>query len=106
MDKNLVDMLKKINGDDLKTMFGTSFVSYIEKQPEEEVREKLKDYLHIKVAVKLGDIIEYKGEQYCVTCLYTDNSVDVCGKDSQKINTGLYMKNIKIVGKMQIIREG
>ena len=99
----LLKKLKDINDDDLKTMFGTTVISLIEKKPD--VEEKLKEYLDFEFPAYFGDIIEYNGERYVVTCVYTDNSVDICGKDADKKNIGLYMKDIKVVVKLQVIRE-
>lgn len=94
--------LKEINDDDLKTMFNSSIVSFIERQSG--VEEKLTEYLNYDPP-RLGDIIEYLGETYTVTCVYTDNSVDICGKDATKKNVGLYKKDIKVVGRLQLIKE-
>ena len=102
MELELVKILKEINDDDLRTMFGTSVVSVIEKQ--DDVIEKLNKYLDYE-PVQLGDIIEYFGEKFCVTCVYTDNSVDICGEDTQKRNIGLYKKDVKVIGKLEIIVE-
>lgn len=98
----MYNTLKEINDDDLRTMFGTAIVSVIEKQ--DDVIEKLNKYLDYK-PVRLGDIIEYLGEKYCVTCVYTDNSVDICGEDAQKKNIGLYEKDVKVIGRLKIIVE-
>lgn len=94
--------LKEINNDDLKTMFNSTIVSFIERQSD--VKEKLTEYLNYDPPC-LGDIIEYLNEKYAVTCVYTDNSVDICGKDSTKKNVGLYKKDIKVVGRLQLIKE-
>ena len=104
MDKELSALLKGINDEDLKTTFGTAATVVIEKQADAE--EKFRKYLEYDVPVRIGDIIEYKGKNYCVTCVYTDNSVDICGEDADKENIGLYKKDVKVIGKMQVILEG
>ena len=96
-------MLKEINDDDLKTMFGSTITSVIEKQSD--VEDKLLEYLNYYPPVYIGDIIEYQDKTYVVTCVYTDNSVDICGEDADKKNIGLYMKNVKKIGELQYIRE-
>lgn len=100
--EELVKILKEINDDDLRTMFGTAVVSVIEKQ--DDIIEKLNKYLDYK-PVHLGDIIEYFGEKYCVTCVYTDNSVDICGENAQKRNVGLYKRDVKVIGRLEIVEE-
>lgn len=103
-NKVLRKILNDINDDDLKTMFETSIVSSIISKPD--VEEKVEKYLEYYIPVSLGDIIEYQGNEYCVTCVYVDNSADICGKDSTKKNVGFYMKDVKVVGRLQVIKEG
>lgn len=103
MNLDLGKKLKQINDGDLKTMYGTTVVSLIEKQ--EDAEEKLNVYLEYEPPVHIGDIIEFQGKTYCVTCVYTDNSVDICGEDATKQNIGLYMKLVKKVGRLQVIVE-
>lgn len=100
---DLTKILKEINDDDKKTMFGSTITSVIEKSPF--VKEKLESYLNYECPVFIGDIIEYDGKVYTVTCAYTDNSVDILGEDANKKNVGLYMKDVKIVGELQVIKE-
>ena len=105
-NKVLREALTNINKDDLLMMFGSSYASYImTTKGAKEVEEKLTEYYKYDVPVNLGDIIEYRYEQYVVTCVYTDNSVDLLSKDAKKQNVGLYNKPIKKVGKLQVIRE-
>ena len=101
---DLKTKLGKINNNDLITMFGTSLIYTITSKPDAE--EKLNKYCNYEVPVRLGDIIEYQDKRYCVTCVYTDNSVDICGEDASKKNIGLYMKDVKVIGKLQVIKEG
>lgn len=98
----LAKTLKEINDDDLRTMYGTTVVSVIEKQ--NDAMEKLIKYLDYET-VRIGDIVEYLDKKYCVTCVYTDNSVDICGEDGVKKNVGFYMKDVKVVGRLEIIKE-
>lgn len=100
MKKQVEDALKKINSDDLKMMFGTSIVSIISTHPMETIEEKLQAYDTYVVPVSIGDVIDIQGENYTVTCVYTDNSVDLLDKDAEKKNVGLYNINITIVDKL------
>ena len=100
--EELTKILKEINDDDLRSLFGTAVVSLIEKQ--DDVVEKLNEYLNYE-PVRLGDIVEYLGEKYCVTCVYTDNSVDICGENAQKRNVGFYKKDVKVVGRLEIVED-
>lgn len=102
--ESLKKMLDEICDDDKKVMFGKTYTSAILINLE-EAKEKLEVYENYDVPVYLGDIIEYNGEEYVVTCIYTDNSVDILGKDAQKHNVGLYKKNVKRVGRLEVIEE-
>ena len=99
--------LRKINDDDLKTMFQTASVFMILKDLSKAATE-LEQYLKYDVPVWLGDIIEFQNSKYCVTCVYTDNSVDILdlGENASKRNVGLYKKEVKVIDKLQVIKEG
>lgn len=103
MNKVMSNLIKEINDEDLRTMFGVSSAVLIEKQPDAE--DKLNAYLEWIMPVYIGDIIEYQGKKYVVTCVYTDNSVDICGEDATKKNIGVYMKKVEVVGRLQRIKE-
>lgn len=104
-DKQIVEYLKEINDDDLRTMFGSSIISCIKNKPQEFVEDKLFEYFAYDMPVKLGDIIEFKDTKYVVTCVYTDNSVDLLNENANKINKGLYNVQITKVGELQCIVE-
>lgn len=104
-EKELEKLLKCINSNDLKEMFGVSFASSILIKDSTEIISKLEEYMGYDVPVALGNIIEIEGERYIVTCIYTDNSVDLLSKDATKYNVGLYKKDVKVVGKLQYIEE-
>lgn len=104
----LEKILKEINNDDLRTMFQTAVVSII-LQDLDKATTELEQYLQYEVPTYIGDIIEILGKKYCVTCVYTDNTVDVLSlEENEKVtknNIGLYKKEIKIIGKLQVIKE-
>lgn len=102
----LEKILKEINNDDLRTMFQTAVVSII-LQDLNKATTEVEQYLEYEVPTCLGDIIEILGKKYCVTCVYTDNTVDLLelGENPTKNNVGLYKKEIKIIGKLQVIKE-
>ena len=105
-EKELEKLLKCINSNDLKEMFGACFSSVILAKDSTEVINKLKKYSLYDVPVALGNIVEIEGKRYIVTCVYTDNSVDLLSEDATKYNVGLYKKDVKVVGKLQCIEEG
>ena len=102
-EKQIVDFLNEINDDDLRTMFATSIVSFIKNKPKDFITDKLLEYLKYNVQVKIGDIVKIKNETYVVTCIYTDNSVDLLGENAKKVNKGLYNVEVEKVGKLQCI---
>ena len=103
-EKQIKDFLSEINDDDLKMMFGFSIPATITfRFTREEIEEKLLDYWDYDVSVSIGDIIEIDEKTYTVTCVYTDNSVDLLSEDAMKTNKGLYNKVFKKVGKLQCI---
>lgn len=96
--------LNKINDDDLKTMFNTSYVATIITEDIDIVEQVLEDYDEYDPRVHIGDIVEFQGKQFVVTCIYTDNSVDLLSYDNaMKTNVGLYCKSIKVTGKCDVI---
>lgn len=107
MNNKFEDLLKKINDDDLVTMFNTHFpVSISNRAKELNVESKLDEYSKYEIPVCLGDIIKFQEKTYVVTCIYTDNSVDILSEDANKKNVGLYMKDVEVVGKLEVIQEG
>ncbi len=102
-EKEIEQGLKEINCDDLRTMFDSSFVSTIKTKPIKEVVTKLEEYWKYVVPVSLGDIIKINDKEYVVTCLYTDNSVDLLDSDREKKNKGLYKVLFEKVGELQCI---
>lgn len=102
-EKQLEEYLKKINRDDLTKMFNSSVASFIKNRPQEEVEEKLIEYLAYDVPVSLGDIIKINDDTYVVTCIYVDNSVDLLNDKAKKTNKGLYNVPISKVDKLQCI---
>ena len=104
MYKTLNDILTNGNKDDKKTMFNTEYVSSI-LLDQKNAEEKLNEYLNYDVPVSIGDIVEYNKKIYVVTCVYTDNSVDLLSEDADKINIGLYKKNIKVIDSLELIEE-
>lgn len=109
--KEMRDSLKSINDTDLRTMFTSAFPSIIISENStdakySEVLDKLCQYYKYDLPVSIGDVIVMDGEKYVVTCAYTDNSVDLhnCTDNSKKINTGLYMKNLDKVSKLEHIK--
>ena len=106
MSKELENIIKEINNDDLRTMFQTTLPSIILRDLSNATTE-LEEYLKYDVPVCLGDIVEFKGKNYCVTCIYTDNTVDILslGEIARKENIGLYKKEITVIGKLQVIKE-
>lgn len=97
--------LKEINGDDLKKLFDTSIVSFIKQKPQEVIEEKLTEYWDYVIPVHLGDIIEINSVKYVVTCIYTDNTVDLLSEEISKTNIGLYKVNFTKVGELECITE-
>ena len=95
--------LKEINGDDLKKMFDSSILSFIKQKSQEVIEEKLTEYWSYVVPVKIGDVVKINNLEYIVTCIYTDNSVDLLGKDVKKTNRGLYGVPVNKVGELQCI---
>ena len=97
-------LLEEINSDDLKIMFNHSLSPLIIKnfQPE-TIQNKLFEYYSYKIPVSLGDIVEMNNKTYTVTCIYTDNSVDLLSENCKKSNIGLYKVNLSVVGKLQCI---
>lgn len=106
MSKELEKIIKEINNDDLRTMFQATTPSIILRDLTNATME-LEEYSKYNVPVWIGDIIEFHDEKYCVTCVYTDNSVDILklGENVSKQNVGLYKKEIKIIDKLQVIKE-
>lgn len=104
MYKTLNDILTDVNKDDRKMMFNTEYIQSI-LLDQKNAEEKLNKYLNYDVPVSLGDIVEYNKKIYVVTCVYTDNSVDLLSEDAVKINVGLYMKNIKVIDSLEVIEE-
>lgn len=103
--EELKKLINEINDDDLKKMFGTAYSATILNEDLEKIKEKLDTYLEYDVPVRLGNIVEFNGETYVVTCVYTDNSVDLLSKDATKKNVGLYMETVKVTGKLDVIKE-
>lgn len=102
--EKLKKKLNKINNDDLKTMFNTSYAGTIVLEDLDIVEETLRDYDEYDIRVHIGDIVEFQGKQFVVTCVYTDNSVDLLSYDNaMKTNVGLYCKSIKVTGRCDII---
>lgn len=108
--KNIKTELKDINDTDLKVMFGTTILSSIVRESMtelqfNEVLNKLYAYYEYDVPVCIGDVISMNGEDYAVTCVYTDNSVDLlsCTDNSKKINTGLYNIPVSKISKLTCI---
>lgn len=102
--KQIEIFLKEINDNDLKKMFGTAFPSAVMRKPQEEVEEKLTEYWNYKIPVSLGDVIKLDKITYTVTCVYTDNSVDLLNVNgSTKINRGLYGVDVVKIGELDII---
>lgn len=94
-------IIKKINRDDLMHMFQAQYSYVIMKK--EGYSEKLKKYLQWKLPVKLGDVIKIdSNETNVVTCVYTDNSVDLLDEKGEKRNVGLYGKRVKIVDALKM----
>lgn len=102
MYETLNQIIKEINDDDLKTMFGTSISSLILKDLD-IAEEKLEIYLNYEVPVNTGDIIYLNSKRYVVTCVYTDNTVDLCSEEATKVNVGLYKKEITLLGRLHLI---
>lgn len=102
-EKEIEGLLKEINDDDLRKMFSTSVVSFIKNKPEELIVKELIKYLEYEVPVNIGDIVKIKNNTYVVTCVYTDNSVDLLGESAKKENKGLYNVEVTKVGKLQRI---
>lgn len=99
-------LLKEVNDDDLRAMFGTIVIPTITKDMDKVFKE-MEKYVKYEVPVRLGDIIELKGKRYCVTCIYTDNTIDILTLDEAptKKNVGIYKQEVKTVGRLQIIKE-
>ena len=105
-EKEIEKMLKDINSDDLKEMFGTIFATTILKKDLTQVVEKLTNYYtEYTLPVSIGDVFMMDNKTYTVTCAYTDNSVDVSTVLGTKTNVGLFNKDIKIIGKLQCVEE-
>lgn len=105
MKETLEKILKEINDDDKKAMFGVTS-NYMITRDLDIAQDKLLEYSEYDVPVCLGDIIEIDKNKYVVTCVYTDNSVDLLDDTAHKKNMGLYKKDVKIVGKLDVIQEG
>lgn len=105
--EELKKKLNEINDDDLKVMFDTAFVQTIINKDTDIITGKLEEYYKYDIPVSLGDMIEFQNGEYVVTCLYTDNSVDLLSKFGHKKNVGLYQKEneIKMIGKLEVIQE-
>ena len=99
--KQVETFLKEINSDDLKTMFGTSTVAIIKCRSQETLEEELTAYWDYFLQIGIGDIIVTDGEEYVVTCVYTDNSVDLLSKEGTKMNKGLYKVPYVVIGKLE-----
>lgn len=98
------DMLSEINKEDLKTLFGTSSVFFIEKSIKEaDIEDALTDYLLYNIDVSIGDVIKIIDVTYVVSLIYTDNSVDLITTDGDKINTGLYNVDFEIISKLNVM---
>ena len=69
------------------------------------IADKLIDYFNYDVPVKLGDIVVIKESTYVVTCVYTDNSVDLLGENAKKVNKGLYGIEVSKIDELQCIVE-
>lgn len=104
MYDTLKKLITEINDDDLRTMFGTVIATTILSNLE-SAEDELNDYLNYEVPVSLGDIVDFQEKQYIVTCVYTDNSVDLLGDDATKRNVGLYKKVVTVVGELEVIQE-
>lgn len=102
-EKQLEEYLKGINRDDLISMFNSSVASFIKNRPQEEVENKLIEYISYDVPASLGDVIKIVDDVYVVTCVYSDNSVDLLSDKAKKINKGLYGVSVSKVGELQCI---
>lgn len=106
MNKEMEKLLKEVNDDDLRAMFGSIVIPTITRDMDKVIKE-METYLEYEVPFNIGDIIELTGKRYCVTCVYTDNTIDILVMDETptKQNIGVYKREIKTVGKCQIIKE-
>ena len=110
MINEIKSRLNNICEDDLKTMFQTSFASSIITNATSytrmvQIMETINEYNKYQIPCWIGDIILYDKQTWIVTCVYTDNSVDLLSKSEKikKINTGLYLKNFAVIGQLEKI---
>ena len=102
--KDLDKLLKDINDDDLKKMFNSSVMTVIKAKPQEMLEEKLTEYWDYILPVAVGDVVEIDNDVFTVTCIYTDNSVDLLNNTgTSKLNKGLYNVPIVHIGKLECI---
>lgn len=108
----LIECASKICLEDLITMFNCGKETLKTKLKngtlkESFVEERLREYMEDYESPFTGDIIEWKGVEYIVTCAYTDNSVDLINRYGEKIirktECGLYDENWKKIGKLEIV---
>lgn len=109
-DKELKELLQKINKEDLLAIFGISQPGLIVKfgmtQEElDDIAEMLYTYMAYIVPVDVGDIVKLDSKEYIVTCVYTDNSVDLLRTDEQnkKINMGIYRNRVEVISKLEYL---
>lgn len=105
MYDKLKELLKEINDDDLRAMFNTAYPTSILGNMF-KAKEELEKYMEYVLPVSLGDIVLINETKYVVTCVYTDNSVDILDWKLNKKNVGLYNKTVKVIGKLDVIQEG
>ena len=103
--RELEALIKDINDDDLKHMFNSTCASIICAKDLDVVASKLMKYIEYTPDLAVGDMIKFNGKQYVVTLIYTDNSVDLVGEDGQKINTGIYGKEVLYCGKLDCFED-
>lgn len=102
MYDSLEKAIGEINNDDLRTMFETT-VPYVILKDLDKARRCLEEYFNYDVPVHTGDIIDFNNKKYVVTCVYTDNTVDLLSEEATKVNIGLYQKEVTLLGRLHLI---
>ena len=113
--KETVDKILAINRDDRKKLFGFTtekeMITAIKdgNTTDDIVRATLKWYEEdYNIPVWTGNILkDTDGNQWIVTCVYTDNSVDLISRTGEikRKNCGAISNKFEVIGKLDKIKE-
>lgn len=113
--KETVDKILAINRNDRKKLFGFT----TEKEMIQAIKDNITTVMDIKKVLKwyeeeykfpfwTGDIVKDKDdEKWIITCVYTDNSIDLISESKviKRKNCGMLSSNLVKVGKLEKIWE-